>query len=33
MWILAKEAETLGLINIELKFEWQLSSTAEKKNF
>ena len=32
MWILAREAEKLGLITIELKFEWQLSS-SDKKNF
>jgi transcriptional accessory protein Tex/SPT6 len=33
MWVLAREAERLGLIVIEFKFEWQLSSIAEKKNF
>ena len=31
-WILAKEAEKLDLIKIDLKFEWELSST-DSKNF
>ena len=32
MWILATEAERLGLIKIDLKFDWELSS-ADTRNF